>query len=589
MAKILDRIAETLGFLPAQSVEQRVSVMKERHRGHMRMQRRAFEAAQISRLTSSWKPSLVSVDMDLRTQLPTLVARSRDLANNNDYMRHFLRKCRTNIVGPNGVHLRFTPQTDSGELDAPDAEALAASFWDWAKKGNCDMSGQLSFQDCLNLLVTQAARDGEMLAREVMNPAVNKWGYALDLMATDRIATMRNQELEEGGVIKMGVELNRYRRPVAYHLYTKHPGDNVYATFREGMIERAPAGEIIHHFVRDDPEQTRGIPWAVSAMKRMWDLGGFEEAAIIAGRIGAAQAPWIETPDGDGEQIADDKDKDTGNLYLEAEPGVAKMLPPGAKLAQGWNPKFPDALYGPFVKAMLRGVASGVGTSYNSLANDLEGVNYSSIRQGVLEERDEWMALQEWLICGVLVRVATNWLRMALVTGAVVSKQGKPLPFTKLQKFSNFEWQGRRWSWVDPEKDVAAATAAMKARITSPQRVCAQNGVAFEDVVKELADAQKVLKLAGLPPLNLEEKSAQPPGADGKDKKPEGDKPPKDGEKARDGVSLTLNQTISAPSATTVVNEHPESADTQRTVEHGPTGDISTVRERTTFHKRKAQ
>ena len=39
------------------------------------------------------------------------------------------------------------------------------------------------------------------------------------------------------------------------------------------------------------------------------------------------------------------------------------------------------------------------------MANDLEGVNFSSIRSGTLEERDKWAADQQWFIETVLERI----------------------------------------------------------------------------------------------------------------------------------------------------------------------------------------
>jgi lambda family phage portal protein len=497
MAKILDRMLAAVGLAPSTQVVVREDTA--RHRRGLRGMRSAYEAAQISRLTSTWGTQNLGINQDLRLDLPILRARSRLLAANNDYMAHFLNKCRTNIVGPAGFELLWQPLQDDGQIDVLDADALAESFLEWCQVGNCDTTGQLSFRDVCNLWVTSWARDGEFLAREVMTPAANKWGYAIQCLDIDRLAHNRNQELDNGAVIKMGVEITSVGKPVAYHLYKKHPGENTFATFREGTFERVTADQVIHRYIAERPEQVRGIPWAHSALKRLWDLGEFEEAAIVAARIGAAQSPWIETPDGGGEDLADDKDDD-GTLYMEAEPGVAKTLPPGAKLSSGWNPKFPDALYGPFVKAMLRGVASGLGTSYNSLANDLEGVNYSSIRQGVLDERDRWMDLQQCLVDGTLIRVANNWLRMALVTGAVKTKQGKPLPMSKFDKFKAHTWQGRRWGWVDPKADIQAATEAIALRVSSRTRICAQSGVSFADVLADLQHEEKQLKAAGLTP-----------------------------------------------------------------------------------------
>lgn len=482
--------------------------------------RRGFDAAQIGRLTSSWTTSQLSMNQDLLASLPTIRARSRDLANNNDYMRMFLHMCRVNIVGPTGFDLQWQPYKEDGKtVDAVDAENLARAFWKWARVGTCDVTGQLSLVDILNMLVTAAARDGEFLVREVDNPDVNEYGYALQVLDIERLAFNLNQELP-GGFIKMGVEINMVGKPIAYHLHTRHPGETVYQTFSEGKVDRVDARFIIHRFIADRPEQVRGLPWAVSAMKRLWDLGQFDEAALVAARVGASNMLMVESEEGNGETIADDEGAD-GELHIEVEPGVAKILPPGYKVAAGWEAKFPDTMVGPFIKAMLRGISSGLNVAYNGLSNDLEGVNFSSIRQGVLQERDGWMLLQNWMIEGTLCRVAQNWLRMALLKGAVTQKTGKPLPLSKFDKFNSHEWTGRRWGWVDPKQDIEAAAAALKLRVTSPQRIAAQQGVAFTTVLQEIAEANRLCEEAGLPALNLEEK---PPAKEG-DGKP-GDKPP---------------------------------------------------------------
>lgn len=473
-----------------------------------RRRMRGFDAAQINRLTASWGTQNVSLNQDLITQLPTLRARSRNLSVNNDYARKFLQMCETNIVGPTGFDLQWKPMRDEKTVDDEDAANLARAFWDWARRGTCEMSRQLSFCDVARMWVRCAARDGEFLTRVVRNPRVNKYGYALQVLDVDRLAFNMNEELRGGNVIKMGVEVSPFGEPVAYHLHTKHPGENTYQTYREGTIERVPAADIIHRFLPERPEQTRGFPWMVSAMLRLQNIGGFEDAAIVAARVGAAQMMLFETPENSMEDMADGQEQD-GTLTFEAEPGTARALPPGFK-PHDWSPDFPSEMYGAFIKACLRGISSGLGVAYNGLANDLEGVNFSSMRGGVLEERDNWMVLQNWLIESTLTGVALDWLRMSLLNGAITTKNGKPLPFAKLDKFANHEWQGRRWSWVDPEKDISAAQQGVDLRVTSRTRVAAQQGVAFNDVVAELGAEEKAIKSAGL------EVAPQPPAGAGK-------------------------------------------------------------------------
>jgi capsid protein len=136
--------------------------------------------------------------------------------------------------------------------------------------------------------------------------------------------------------------------------------------------------------------------------------------------------------------------------------------------------------------------------SYHSLANDLEGVNFSSIRSGTIEERDRWAADQRWFIDAFLRPVYLAWLQQALLSGAVVLPNGTALPASRLARYNAHEWQGRRWDWVDPRKDMEAKTMAVRAGLVSPQILAAQMGQDFEDVLEQIGQAQQLAERYGV-------------------------------------------------------------------------------------------
>jgi len=155
------------------------------------------------------------------------------------------------------------------------------------------------------------------------------------------------------------------------------------------------------------------------------------------------------------------------------------------------DPQHPVTAYGDFVKACLRGIASGMGVSYNSLASDLEGVNYSSIRAGLLEEREEWKNIQTWFIETVVEPVFESWLKMALLSGALKMPNGSALPAAKLEKFNAPDWKPRRWPWVDPLKDMQASVLAVEKGFQSRRHIISEAGDDIEDVFSDdAADKQ---------------------------------------------------------------------------------------------------
>ncbi len=458
---------------------------------------RRFEAAAVNRLTESWLASQATIDQELKGDLPRLRRRSRDLAKNNEFMGKFLRMVRNNVVGQ-GVGLQSRPM-DGAKMDGLAASAIELHWAEFARPANCDVTGRAGLWTLMRAACDALARDGELLLR--LRPGMGPYGLQLQLLDVERIDSAYNEAGAPGrNAIIMGVEVDEFHRPVAYHLLNALPGSPQYQAAGV-QRERVPVRDIIHRFLPLEPEQTRGVPWAHAAMRRLNDLGGYREAAVIAARIGASKMGFFTSPEPD--QLPQDGKDAQGVPYTTATPGEFGVLPPGVGF-QSFDPAYPHEQFGEFTKAALRGIASGLGVSYNSLANDLEGVNFSSIRSGVLEERDEWMVLQDWFTEQVLDPVFDLWLRTGLAMGAITQISGKgpsALPLAKLDKFRQRVWMPRRWGWVDPLKDVQATILAIDRNLTTATDAAARAGVDIEDV---FATKQREKALAAQYGINLE-------------------------------------------------------------------------------------
>ena len=509
--ELLARLTDA-GVMTAREGEVIVRADQEGSERRRLAQKRAadYAAAQLTRLTASWASFSLSANEEIFRSLRTLRARSRELSRNDAHAKRFLQMVETNVVGPNGIGLQnravdYVKDPKTGKTVAVQdrvANAIIEQEWArWGKRGNCEITGRLSFAAFQRLYIRTLARDGEVLIRRLTGKRYAPHGYCLQFLDVDRLDEQHFGDLANGNTVRMGIELNREGRPVAYHVLDRHPGDSRDRSRGTMRRERIPAGEIIHDFVADRPEQIRGVPWMHAAMLRLNMLGAGEEAAVIAFRVGASKMGFYESPDGNPEPVGNDKDPVTGNMYDDAEPGHFGMLPPGYKF-QGYDPTYPDAAYGPFVKACLRGVASGLGVSYNSLASDLEGVNYSSIRQGVLDERDTWMTIQSWMADGFLEMAYGDWIERMLLSGATV------LPASKIDKFAAPSWQPRRWQWVDPQKDVEANVTAINNGLKSRRQVIAEMGGDIEDVFADLAAEETLAQQMGVVLVKPEAKPA---------------------------------------------------------------------------------
>lgn len=457
--------------------------------GAQAVQVRRFQAARMDRLTADWLATTQSINQELRSDLDRLRARGRELVNNNDYARKFRAMVEDNIVGPSGIRLQVRVEDRPGQPDRMANAAIESGWREWSQQ--CDVAGRQTLRDVCETLVGGMPSDGEFLVRRVRGPdAGNRFGYALQLIDVDRIDTTFNGRYGANTVI-LGVEVDLYRRPVAVHIFAAHPNEGMTSS-RERV--RLPLSEVIHGFRVERAEQLRGIPWMAAGMLSLHHLGNFKLAALLAAEHGANHFGFFTTPDGQSPIGAVDSN---GEAIMTSQPGTYDTLPAGV----GFIPhesKYPETNFAPFVKTTLQRIASGWGVAYHSLANDLEGVSFSSIRSGTLEERDRWMSDQEWFISTFMEPVYRDWLQMALLSGAITMPNGSALPASKLDKFARHEWQARRWDWVDPKADTEANILKVKAGLMSPQDLAAAMGYDFEDTLASIKAAQDLAALYGV-------------------------------------------------------------------------------------------
>jgi lambda family phage portal protein len=449
-----------------------------------------FAAADTSRLAASLATESEFINRTLRYQLRMLRARSRQLAMNNAYGKRFAQMVVSGICGAHPFILQAKVKTARGRLDDMANARIESGWKSWAKKGGADITGQWSLNALLRLIVRILEVDGEAIIRKYRGPEYGPHAFQLQVLDSDRLDDLKNERLSNGGAIHMGVEYDAVSRPMAYHILKRKPAEWERGYTRES--ERIPAGDIIHLFLPEHAEQGRGVPWVYAAMMELVHLGAFEEAAVIAARVGASQMGVIQSPDG-GDQLTGASEGVQSDPQIEAEPGTFPMLPPGYEIA-GWNPKYPDAAVGPFLKSCLRGTAAGLGVAYHNLANDLEGVNYSSARIGEFDERDAWMALQNFVIEHLMQPVYEEWLNMQILTGRL------PFDYERRERYQDIRFQGRRWAAIDPVKEVTANIDAINARLKSRTRVVAESGGDFEDVLEELSQEEALLREKKLTP-----------------------------------------------------------------------------------------
>lgn len=470
-------------------------MMARKANGGAPPRRRTFAAAKTPDTLTGWTVSPQSIDSDIKTSNKSLRARSREQALNNDYIKKYLSMNVSNIIGHNGVKLKMNIKLPDGQPDKIARTAVQDSWRRWGRLGIPTVDGMLSWLDVEKLVVRTVPQDGGILVRHVQG-FPNEWGYAIQILDIDFIDTDRdNIKTREGNIIRMGVEKTPFGKPVAIWIFTNNPGDQSFFINQTGRRSvRIPIEELEYIFLPQRPMQTHGYPWVHSALISLKHLGLYREAEVIQSRISASKNRYItQDKDVDGDHILYDKEDDDGQRFDEvAEPGEQVVLPPGTKVEEV-DPTHPNSSYKEFQNAVLMGAASGLDVSYVSLANDLTKVNFSSMRQGVLDERNMWRVLQQFYIQRLHERIFMHWLPMALVTDLATT-----LRLSDIQRLDNPIWRPRGWDWVDPQKDMTANEKAVALGLKSRSEISAERGRDFEEVLEELKEEKEAAEEAGV-------------------------------------------------------------------------------------------
>ncbi len=487
-------------------------------RGRSRSQRieTAWEGAKIDNLVSGWITTPIPINQQIEQTLRVVRARSRQLAKNDPYVRRFLQLARSNIVGPTGFTFRSLVMTTAGEPDINARNAIQNAWKEAGKPGAICFSEKHSALDMMNLCTDSLSRDGEVILLQHTGTDAGAFGIQFRFVDPE-LLDVNHRDVYRSNKVRMGIETDTRARIIAYHLHsTDTTHSHYYAIGTRGFL-RIPAEFIIHLFRTEYVDQLRGFPITAAAMIRLRMLNGYEEAELVGARGGAATMGFLIRGESGGvfedDSIVDPAEDPASVIdgetptkptqeTIEAEAGTFHYLEHGATV-ETYAPNHPSGNYAPFIKAVLRGIASGLGVNYNTLANDLEGVNFSAIRAGVLEDREAWKGVQQFIIEHIATPMFDRWLGPALLSGMITLPRGLRLASSDIDRYRAHSFQGRRWPWVDPLKDMQSNVLALNERLTSRSKIIRDLGEDPLALWDEIAAEAKVLSDKGIEPIAL--------------------------------------------------------------------------------------
>ncbi|MDR2704311.1 MAG: phage portal protein [Planctomycetaceae bacterium] len=394
--------------------------------------------------------------------------RARLEANCNSYARGLILTLADMCIGT-GARLQLL--TENEEYNSQ----VEQEFTAWAEA--------INLGEKLKTLRKAKCVDGEAFAVIAKNPKV-KHPVKIDLkiIESDRVTTPFAKMFQKVD----GIHFDDFGNPVSYDVLKEHPGDLTFHLFAK--TESVPAEYMLHWYRQDRPEQSRGITELLPSLPLFAQLRRYTLAVIEAAETAASIAGVVYTKN---------QDITTANINTEQkktidiERNMFNVLPEGWEMNQ-LKAEQPTTTYSMFKREILSEIGRCLQMPVNIILGDSSNFNYAS---GRLDHqtfnkniRNEQTQCERVVLFPLLEMWHSEATRIELV-----EEYKRPQISSQ---FARFYWDGLEH--VDPFKEANAMATRVKSRFTNYLIECARLGYDWEDVFKQAAREQELLKKLGL-------------------------------------------------------------------------------------------
>lgn len=461
-------------------------------RGRVRLQARTMQAAmggyagasESARWARNWFTFGRSADAESLPSLPSLRARSRDLARNHALAGGALHTIVTRTVGT-GLALQLRP--DRAILGWDEARAAAwkaeteAEWRLWAESRWCDLGGRLDFYGLQELVFRSTLESGDAFT---LLPMAARGGLpyrlALQVIEADRVGNPDGRADTEDMVagVELVAETGAARR---YHVYDRHPGGLVLATPRKGrwVDAASPRGApaALHHYRVLRPGQTRGVPHLAPVIDLLKQLGRYTEAEITAAVISGMftvfvksdapeQNPLLTATDQAGNPLPAGATSSGSNPANEVrmEPGMVVGLNSKEDVSIA-DPSRPNPAFDPFVMSILRQIGVGLELPFEVLVKHFTA-SYSAARAALLDAYMFFRARRDWMRKSFCQPVFEAWMEEAVALGRVSAPGFLRDPLVRAA-YCRAQWTGDSPGSINPKDEIEAWAKAVELQIVS--------------------------------------------------------------------------------------------------------------------------
>lgn len=402
----------------------------------------------------------------------TLRRRARLERDNDGYLDATVRQLGQDMIGT-GPRWQPTLPTEHAE-----AAALVVESWKaWYRATN--------ITEKLRLLHEPRSVDGETFGLFATNPKVAH-PVKLDLqpLEAEQVATPFFDTVTTPGAVD-GIEFDRWKNPVVYHVLRQHPGDNWVFDWE---YDRVAAKFVVHWFRPRRPGQARGVCEFKSTLRVGAQTRRYSNAVLLAAEFAASIVGVMTTdlPVGAEESAPTTQEVDE----FEMTPGKMLALPAGRD-AKPFPAEQPTETYTAFADSKRTEMTRPTLMPKNRVIGSSEKFNFASGRLDHLPYQDKTWDDREQFEIRVLNPLLVAWYAEAALVGLVPES---------LPPIASWSWT---WGWdvfasLSPIDDAGTTEKELALGVTTLADECAARGRDWRQVIDQRAVEAEYAKSKGV-------------------------------------------------------------------------------------------
>lgn len=448
-----------------------------------------YDAAGYDRLNANWRAMNESAEMTDRYGRDIVRARARDLERNSDIMNSVIGAYKRNTFG-GGYRLRSLCGNE--EL----SQQIEKLWKIWCKKQNCDVTGTQSFNSMMRMAIQRKKIDGGILFLKRYT-AGGLIPFKLQALEVDELDITSTSPKKKGNKVVGGIEYNSFNRPVGYYIRQYDI---------DGMTITDPiyieAKDVIFYFTKSRPSQIREMSDMTPTITRIRDTNEFMRAISVKERILSCLSVFIKRelpPSGLGPgrgagvgQSGSDGGKGYNYQGKTLTPGMIQYLNPGDDIhVVSPSGQATDATS--YVKQEIRLIGSGQGLSYETTSRDMSESNYSSARQGLIEDDLTYIDEKDQL-AEVMDEIYESFLISLVLAEKIVINNF----WNQKDIYFQHVWIQAPKRWIDPLKEANANKTALNTGQKTWADLASENGKDWKEQIDEMSEIMEYGQSKGI-------------------------------------------------------------------------------------------